>query len=31
MTAEETLKDSAHKMDRAVEVTREEMSTVPSS
>src|ERR671914_546401 len=28
MTAEETLKDSAHKMDRAVEVTREEMSTV---
>jgi ribosome recycling factor len=28
MTAEETLKDSAHKMDRAVEVTREEMATV---
>jgi ribosome recycling factor len=28
MTAEETLKDSAHKMDRAVEVTRDEMSTV---
>ncbi len=28
MTAEETLKDAAHKMDRAVEVTREEFSSV---
>jgi ribosome recycling factor len=28
VTAEETLRDSAHKMDRAVEVTREEMATV---
>jgi ribosome recycling factor len=28
VTAEETLKDAAHKMDRAVEVTREEFSSV---
>lgn len=28
MTAEETLKDAAHKMDRAVEVTREEFASV---
>lgn len=28
MTAEETLKDAAHKMDRAVEVTREEFGSV---
>jgi ribosome recycling factor len=28
VTAEESLRDSAHKMDRAVEVTREEMATV---